>query len=504
MSLTHHDSKLYEQSLKITKKIKEKISNRKGPKEDSKEVKVKVKVKGVPYKYLERNYKTICLSVGFCINTFLYFTFCFLLNKLIESVVFAALSRVSQYDYANSLVAGSVKATIILFLWFEYCSGGYDGDPFFHFFKSRLNLIGRGEAKVIFVSNIVGTLLYLGVMKLFVGEDPPSPISSTILERIQNGKVTKSRSILTSFVYPQIPSVVKNALVQLIILTCPHVSSANKYYNKTFLTNMDLYSSIVMDTYLNEMICSFLNYVLLHIYLFTKDNLPHPLEINLLLTQIVLLFSTRCSNVVSGPFMSLSWILNESVSRKYHFFFSLFLIIFHYLGYKLASHFLGPPNLSLADAATYYTNVKHEMLQNNVNNATGRVNIALVPNDSVALSDVVDSYLGRFFQRCFQSYGAVLTPRCTSLEGAVPCKQNGARGSSRNNDICNNGISNNGNNSCNRSNPRVVTPITALTGEYPIECHVGAAPHTGDIRMGKGRNNSSRGETNQENNVATE
>ncbi|GAB64467.1 hypothetical protein PCYB_012000 [Plasmodium cynomolgi strain B] len=400
MSQVHHDGNLYEQSLKITKKIKDKISNRKGSKEDFKEVKVKF----LPYKYLDRNYKTVFLSVGFCINTFLYFSFCFILNKLIEGVVFAALSRVSYFDYANSLVAGSVKATLILLLWFRYCSGGYDGDPFFHFFKSRLNLIGRGEAKVIFLSNIVGTLLYLGVMKLFVGADPSSPISTTILERIQNGKVTKSRSILTSFVFPQLPTVVKNALVQLIILTCPHVSSGNKYYNKIFGSNMDLYSSIVMDTYFNEMICSFLSYVLLYIYLFTKDSLPHQLEINLLLTQIIFLFSIRCSNVVSGPFMSLSWILNESVLKRYHFFFFLFLLIFHYFGYKLASHFFGPPNLSLVDAATYYKNVKQEILQKNVNSATGRVNISLVPNDSVALSEVMDSYLGRFFQRCFQSY----------------------------------------------------------------------------------------------------
>ncbi|ANQ05777.1 Uncharacterized protein PCOAH_00001390 [Plasmodium coatneyi] len=401
MSVAPHDSNLYDQSLKITKKIKDKISNRKESKEDFKEVKVKT----VPYKYLERNYKTICLSVGFCVNTFLYFSFCFIVNKLIESVVFAGLSKISHYDYANSLVAGSVKGTIILFLWFRHCSGGYDGDPFFHFFKSRLNLIGKGEAKVIFLSNLVGTLLYLGVLKLFVGEDPPAPISATILERIQNGKVTKSRSILTSFVFPHVPTVVKDALVQLIILTCPHINSANKNYNKIFGSNMDLYSSVVMDTYLNEMLCSFLNYVLLYIYLFTKDNLPYQLEINLLLTQVVLLFSTRCANVVSGPFMSLSWILNESVSRSYHFFFFLFLFIFHYFGYKLASHFLEPPKLSLVDAANYYKNVKREMLQKNVNSTTGRVNMSTVPNDNVALSEVEDTYLGRFFQRCFQLYG---------------------------------------------------------------------------------------------------
>ncbi|KJP85200.1 hypothetical protein AK88_05159 [Plasmodium fragile] len=397
MSLTHHESNLYEQSLKITKKIKEKITNRKGFKEDFKQV----KVKSVPYKYLQRNYKTICMSVGCCINTFLYFSFCFILNRIIERVLFAALSRVSEYDYTKGLVGGSVKATVILFLWFRHCSGGYDGDPFFHFFKSRLNLIGRGEAKVIFVSNLVGTLLYLGVMKLLVGQGPPSSISATILERIQNGQVTNSRSLLTSFLFPQLPAVVKNALVQLIILTCPHVSSGSKYSNKTFFNNMDLYSSIVMDTYLNEMICSFLNYVLLYIYLFTKDNLPYQLEINLLLTQIVLLFSARCYNIVSGPFMSLSWILNEAFSMRYHFVFSLFLIIFHYLGYKLASYFLGPPNLSLVDAATYYKNVKQETLQKNLNSATGRVNISRVPNDSVAPSEVEDTYLGRFFQRCF-------------------------------------------------------------------------------------------------------
>ncbi|CAA9986197.1 conserved Plasmodium protein, unknown function [Plasmodium knowlesi strain H] len=410
MSQAHHDNNLYEQSLKITKKIKDKISNRKGSKEDFKEVKVKT----VPYKYLVRNYKTICLCVGFCMNTFLYFSFCFIVNKIIDNVVFAGLSRVSQYDYANSLVAGSIKGTIILFLWFRHCSGGYDGDPFFHFFKSRLNLIGRGEAKVIFLSNVLGTLLYLGVKNFFVVEEPLSPISAIILERIQNGKVTKGRSILTSFVFPHVPPVVKNAIVQLIILTCPHGSSGNKYYNKTFWSSMDLYSSIVMDTYLNEMLCSFLNYVLLYIYLFTKDNLPYQLEINLLLTQVVLLFSTRCANVVGGPFMSLSWILNESLSKRYHFFFLLFLIIFHYLGYKLASHFLGPPKLSLVDAATYYKNVKHEVLQKNVDSATGRVNISLVANDSVMLSEVEDTYLGRFFQRCFQLYGIAPSAKKTA------------------------------------------------------------------------------------------
>ncbi|CAG9484988.1 conserved Plasmodium protein, unknown function [Plasmodium vivax] len=414
MSATHHDSNLYEQSLKITKKIKEKISNRKGSKEELKEVKVKSKAKDLPLKYLERNYKTICLSLGFCLNTLLYFSFCFLLNQLIERVVFAGLSRVTQYDYANSLVAGSVKATAVLFLWFRHCSGGYDGDPFFHFFKSRLNLIGRGEAKVIFLSNVAGTLLYLGAVKLLVGAEPPSPISASILERIQNGKVTRSRSILTSFVFPQVPPVVKNALVQILILTCPHMSSANKYYNKTFWSNTDLYASIVLDTYLNEMVCSFLSYVLLYIYLFTKDSLPHQLEVNLLLTQIVLLFSNRCANVVSGPFMSLSWILNESVSRGYHFFFFLFLIIFHYFGYKLASHFFGPPNLSLVDATSCYKNVKQEMLQKNVNSATGRVDLSLLSNDSVALSEVVDSYMGRFFQRCFQSYGVAAAGKKTA------------------------------------------------------------------------------------------
>ncbi|GAW78964.1 hypothetical protein, conserved [Plasmodium gonderi] len=400
MSVTHNDSKIYEQSLKITKKIKEKIVNRKGTKEDFKEI----KVKNVSSKFIERNFKIISLSLGYFINTFFYFTFCFVLNQIISKYIYAILSPLSHYDYGNSLLAESIKATLILLLWFRYISAGYDGDPFFHFFKSRLNLISRNEAKVIFISNLIGTCTHLLAVKLILGTGTHThPVSTSIIERIQQGTVTKNNSILTAFVYPNVSIVIKEFLIQFIILTCPYTNNANKYHNKTFSMNTDLYSSIVMDTYLNELICSFLSYTLLYIYLFTKDNLSYALEVNLIFTQVISLFSTRCTNAVSGPFMSLSWILNEFVLKKYHYCFFLFLMIFHYFGYKLASLLLGPPNLSLIDATNYYKNVKQETLQKYTHTETGRVNISLIPNTVVTHTSLVDSYLGRLFQKCYNT-----------------------------------------------------------------------------------------------------
>ncbi|SBT30506.1 conserved Plasmodium protein, unknown function [Plasmodium ovale wallikeri] len=442
-------------------------------------------------RFVQRHLKLITLSAGYIINTFLYFWFIFLLNWVIDMLIYY-LSKVSKYDYQSCMITTPLKMTVILFVWYRYFSAGYDGDPFFHFFKHRFGLINRsksrgksrpvrvhgsgvhgsgvhgsgvhgsgghgsgghgsgghgssehdnhvyvhfthfpshrfdrshcirstgsaslvchfictplfaGEALVIFLSNVAGTCLYLSTVGLLQMQSSGTPLSGVIVETIQKQKVSRSNSILTAFVYQKIPENIEKIIINVILFTCPYKNTGNKYQDKIFMHNNDLYTSIIMDIYLNEMICSFLSYILLYIYMFTKDNLSFPIQINLILTQLISIFSRRYNHIIIGPFMSLSWILNDYILNSFPFFFFFFLAIFHYFGYKLASLLLKPPILSLHDASNYYKNIDPKILQKGVG-PNGIVNLTSIPNELISDSSVVESYLGRLFQGLFHSF----------------------------------------------------------------------------------------------------
>ncbi|SCD22389.1 conserved Plasmodium protein, unknown function [Plasmodium ovale] len=511
MIAPQHGGNLADGPAKLTKKGKEKVVSKKSSKEENAEVKgADAKSNSVqhnnsvgnvshdgtplhkyaPRRFVQRHLKLITLSAGYIINTFLYFWFIFLLNWVIDMLIYY-LSKVSKYDYQSCMITTPLKMTVILFVWYRYFSAGYDGDPFFHFFKHRFGLINRSkslgksrpmrvhgsgvhgsgvhrsgvhgsgvhrsgvhgsgvhgsgvhgsgvhdnhmyvhfthspshrlhstcsaspcmsfhfyipfaeEALVIFLSNVAGTCLYLSTVSFMKMQISDIPLSGVIIETIQKQKVIRTNSILTAFVYKKIPEILQKLIINVILYTCPYKNNGNKYQDKIFLYNNDLYTSIIMDIYLNEMICSFLSYILLYIYLFTKDTLSFPIQINLILTQLISIFSRRFNHIVIGPFMSLSWILNDYILNKFPFFFFFFLAIFHYFGYKLASLLLKPPILSLHDASNYYKNIDPKILQKGVG-PNGIVNLTSIPNELISDSSVVESYLGRFFQGIFHSF----------------------------------------------------------------------------------------------------
>ncbi|CRG98094.1 conserved Plasmodium membrane protein, unknown function, partial [Plasmodium gallinaceum] len=259
------------------------------------------------------------------------------------------------------------------------------------------------EALVIFFSNLFGTFIYISVIKMINRNNVDFHLSNIIVEYIQKKKIHKNRSFLTAFVYPKIPYFLKKIIMKILIFSCPYSHIGNKYIDRVFMNNVELYSSIIMDFYLNEFICSFLSYVLLYIYLFTKDNLSYPIQINLIFTQLIFLFSNDSSHLIGGPFMSLSWIINDCIQKKFKFLFLFFLIVFHYFGYKLAILILKKPHLSLLDATNYYQNIDQDILQDNLTEY-GKVDISLIINEHIKDSNVVDSYLGRFFQKVLNLY----------------------------------------------------------------------------------------------------
>ncbi|CRG98458.1 conserved Plasmodium membrane protein, unknown function [Plasmodium relictum] len=391
---TIQDENINEQAIKTTKRKNQKVGTRKTVKE--------IEIKEEDSQYFHRNFKLISLSLGYIVNTFFYFLFIHISSKILDKFVHI-LSKISEYDYNDSLIIGSIKIIITLSIWYKYFSGGYDGDPFFHFFKHNFKLINKREAYVIFFSNIIGTFIYITTLKIINRKHIDFHLSNIIIEYIQKKKIYKNKSFLTAFIYPKLPNFLKTIIMNILILSCPYSSLGNKYIDRIFINNVELYSSIIMDFYLNEFICSFLSYVLLYIYLFTKDNLSYPIQINLIFTQLIFLFSNESSHIIGGPFMSLSWIINDFIQKKFKLLFLFFLIVSHYSGYKLASLILKKPHLSLLDANSYYQNIDYEILQDNLTEY-GKVDISLIMNEHIKDSNVVDSYLGRFFQKILNLY----------------------------------------------------------------------------------------------------
>ncbi|CRG96541.1 conserved Plasmodium membrane protein, unknown function [Plasmodium gallinaceum] len=137
---TIQDDNLNEQSTKTTKRKNQKVGARKNVKENYKEV----NIKEGNSQFCHRNFKLISLSLGYIINTFFYFLFIHIFSKILDKFIYM-LSKISEYDYNDSLVIGSIKIIIILSLWYKYFSGGYDGDPFFQFFKHHFKLINKSK-----------------------------------------------------------------------------------------------------------------------------------------------------------------------------------------------------------------------------------------------------------------------------------------------------------------------------------------------------------------------
>ncbi|SBS80470.1 conserved Plasmodium protein, unknown function [Plasmodium ovale curtisi] len=166
MIAPQHGGNLADGPAKLTKKGKEKVVSKKSSKEENAEVKgADAKSNSVqhnnsvgnvshdgtplhkyaPRRFVQRHLKLITLSAGYIINTFLYFWFIFLLNWVIDMLIYY-LSKVSKYDYQSCMITTPLKMTVILFVWYRYFSAGYDGDPFFHFFKHRFGLINRSKS----------------------------------------------------------------------------------------------------------------------------------------------------------------------------------------------------------------------------------------------------------------------------------------------------------------------------------------------------------------------
>ncbi|EAA20101.1 hypothetical protein, partial [Plasmodium yoelii yoelii] len=240
------------------------------------------------------------------------------------------------------------------------------------------------EGIIACVSNILGTLLYFGITHVIFANSINNNVNGNIIiEVIKTKKIKKDNSFLTSFLYPKIPEFFKKHIINLLIYSFPYNKGSVKYGDKIFLNNMELYSSIIMDTFLNEFICSFLNYSLLYIYLFTKYNFAYPLQINLIFTQIISLFSGRYDHLIVGPYMSLNWIINDC--------------------YKLASLIFKIPKLPIQYAKEYYKNIKPDQLEKYIK-PDNTVDISTIPDQDITDTNIVNSYLGKIFKFFIASY----------------------------------------------------------------------------------------------------
>ncbi|SCN62131.1 conserved Plasmodium protein, unknown function [Plasmodium chabaudi chabaudi] len=399
MGTPQNENSALESSMSIAKKLKDKITNRKNNKENDKEV--KTSLLGNKKIYFNFNYQLITAFLGYIINTFLYFLYISTFTKIFD-IFIQILSKITHYDHQACIFTESIKGFIILIIWYDHLSAGYDGDPCLHLYKTDLKLINKREAIIACTSNILGSLLYLGVTNAIF----PKSISAggnRIIEVIQKNQIKKDNSFLTSFLYPKMPEFFKKHIMNLLIYVFPYNKGSVKYGDKIFLNNMDLYSSIIMDTLLNEFICSFLNYSLLYIYLFTKYNFAYPLQINLILTQLISLFSGRYNHLIVGPYMSLNWIINDCIIKNYSIIFLCSLTIFHYFGYKLASHIFKFPKLPIHYAKQYYKNIKEEQLQKCVK-PDNTVDISTIPNQDITDTNIANSYLGKIFKFFIASY----------------------------------------------------------------------------------------------------
>ncbi|KYO00674.1 putative membrane protein [Plasmodium gaboni] len=383
-----HEVALNKLSSLITQNRKQKIIKRKDSKEDNiKEVNINNKNE----KLIDKKNKLIYICFGYSINTFLYFLFVFISDFILNHCIFS-ISKITKKNYYDSSIINSIKHFLILFLWYHYLSGGFDGDPFFHFFKNRMKFINKIECVVSFAGNIVGTILYLSTFDLLKLSQYEEEKRINIINYIKDDNTLKDNSFFTYLVYPYIPTYLKDIISNMLIFIFPYNNSDNKYDQKIFFNNKDIYSSIIMDTFINEFISSFLNYILLYIYIFTKNNLSQSININLILTQIISLCSIKYKHIICGPYMSLTWIIHDAYKKKYPLYFSIILILSHYFGYKLATLILKIPTISLTEAKRYFHNINYEYL-NKYTNKNGHVNMDSIPDHLINITLFSNTYL---------------------------------------------------------------------------------------------------------------
>lgn len=350
----------------------------------------------------DKNFKFKNCALGYTVNTFLYFLSFHVLAMVFEKMVSLFL-KISNYECSEILTVSSVKTIVVLFCWYKFISGGYDGDPFFQIFRYKLRLINKKEAMTNFACSVLGAMLFWFCMKAFGMIDTDSHLSNIIVEYIQKNKINRNKSFLTAFVYPHLPPFLRHWIMSILINSCPYRHIGNKHIDRVFMSNTDLYSSIVMDFFLSEFICSFFNYVALYVYVFTKNNLSHSLITNLTATQLVFIFGNKYSKIVGGPFMNLNWILYENLQRKTKCIFIFFLIISHFFGFFFAICILKKPTLSLTDAKKYYRNVDTETLRNYMDKDE-IVNIASISNEQIRESDFANTILGRLLKKFITQY----------------------------------------------------------------------------------------------------
>ncbi|SPJ09759.1 conserved Plasmodium membrane protein, unknown function [Plasmodium sp. DRC-Itaito] len=385
-----HEVGLNKLSSLITQNIKQKIIKRKDSKEDNLK---EVKVNNTKEKLTDKKFKLICICFGYIINTYLYFLFVYISDLIFNHCIFT-LSKITNQNYYDNSVVNSIKHFCILFIWYNYLSGGYDGDPFFHFFKNRMKFINKVECVLSFTSNISGTILYLATFQIMNLPKHEEHKGINIINYIKDKKISRDSSFLTFLVYPCIPDYLKDVLSNMLIFTMPYNTLEKKYDHKIFFNNKDLYSSMIMDTFINEFICSFLSYILLYIYIFTKNNLSQPININLILTQIISLFSSKYKHIICGPYMSLTWIIHDVYQKRYPFYFSIMLILSHFYGYKLATLVLKIPTISLTEAKRYFHNINYDCL-NKYTNKNGDVNLDSIPDHLINISPLVNTYISK-------------------------------------------------------------------------------------------------------------
>ncbi|VWU52191.1 conserved protein, unknown function [Hepatocystis sp. ex Piliocolobus tephrosceles] len=391
----NHGSELRRTSINITKRIKEKIVSRKSFRDQK-------GIRGLINSF-KLSSELMILSFGFIVNTFFYFLFIFFSDKAFNHL-FNIIFKMLHIDHNNCSMLQSFKHIVILIIWYKYISAGYDGDPFFHLFKNKLKIINK---IVSCCSNLIGTFTYTVFLKHVLKKIPHvyQSLNEIILASIYKGEITKSTSFLTHFVYPILPGFLKKLCMDLLIFTCPYINSVsynkNRQYEKVFISNKELYSSVLMDTYLNELICSLLSYILLYIYIFTKHSLAYPLQINLILTQLIALYSSRYIHITIGPFMSLSWIFEYCLLEKSTLIFLFVLSLFHYIGYKIATKIMKSPKLSFFDAKCCYKNISVDYLQRNIL-SNGTVDINKIKNKHIDDSATLHNYI-TFIFKCVSS-----------------------------------------------------------------------------------------------------
>ncbi|KYN99172.1 putative membrane protein [Plasmodium reichenowi] len=394
-----HEVGLNKLSSLITQNIKQKIIKRKDSKEDNLK---EVKVNNTKEKLTDQKFKLICICFGYIINTFLYFLFVYISDLIFTHCIFT-LSKITNQNYYDNSIVNSIKHFCILFIWYNYLSGGFDGDPFFHFFKNKMKIINKVECALSFASNISGTILYLITFQLMNLRKYEELKGINITNYIKDNNISKENSFLTFLVYPYIPDYLKNILSNILIFIMPYNTLEKKYDNKIFFNNKDLYSSIIMDTFINEFICSFLSYILLYIYMFTKNNLSQPININLILTQIISLFSSKYKHIICGPYMSLSWIIHDAYLKKYPLYFSIMLMLSHFYAYKLATLLLKIPTISLTEAKRYFHNINYDSL-NKYTDKNGDVNLHSLPDHLINNSPLLNTYLSKIAKFYFTTF----------------------------------------------------------------------------------------------------